>query len=91
MAVSLTFQMVGADLDRVFAEDDPYFRRYAAKGIAEGRLHKDLAQLYLMRSFHADTVFCNSVAIRGVDGTDPRDVTRATQEGRRRCHQLAAF
>lgn len=91
MAVTLSFFMEGADWDRVFAENDPYFRRYAAKGIAEGRLHPHLAQLYLMKGFHPGTVFCNSVAIRGVDGTDPADVTRATQEGRRRCLQLAQF
>lgn len=91
MAVSLTFQMVGADLDRVFAGDDPYFRDYASVGIAEGRLHPDLHQLYLMRGFHADTVFCNSVVVRGVDGTDPAQVGKAAQEGRRRCHQLAQF
>ncbi|SDE19879.1 FAD-dependent oxidoreductase [Ruegeria marina] len=91
MAVTLSFFMEGADWDRVFAENDPYFRRNAAKGIAEGRLHPHLAQLYLMKGFHLGTVFCNSVAIRGVDGTDPADVTRATQEGRRRCLQLAQF
>lgn len=91
MAVSLTFQMVGADLDRVFAGDDPYFKEYAAIGIAEGRLHPDLHQLYLMRGFHPDTVFCNSVVVRGVDGTDPEQVAKAAQEGRRRCHQLAQF
>ena len=86
MAVSLTFHMVGADTDAVFAEDDPYFRRFAARGIAEERLHPDLHKLYLMRGFHPGTVFCNTVTIRGVDGTDPAAVTRATQEGRRRCH-----
>ena len=91
MGVTLSFLMIDADWDRVFADDDPYFRRYAAKGIAEGRLHEHLHQLYLMKGFHRDTVFCNSVVIRGVDGTDPQDVARATQEGRRRCHQLAKF
>ena len=34
-------------------------------------------------------MFCNSVHVRGVDGTDPVAVGRATQEGRRRCYQLA--
>jgi hypothetical protein len=29
--------------------------------------------------------------MRGVDGADPASVTRATQEGRRRCHQVARF
>ncbi|MGR3614995.1 MAG: FAD-dependent oxidoreductase [Paracoccaceae bacterium] len=91
MAVTLSFLMEDADWSRVFAENDPYFRRYAEKGISEGRLHKHLAQLYLMKGFHPGTVFCNSVQIRGVDGTDPREVSRATQEGRRRCHQLADF
>lgn len=91
MAVSLTFLMVDAPWSEVFAEGDPYFRRHAARGVAEGRLHPDLAQLYMMKGFHPDTVFCNSVAIRGVDGTDPAAVARATQEGRRRCRQLAEF
>ncbi|MDJ1014871.1 MAG: FAD-dependent oxidoreductase [Paracoccaceae bacterium] len=91
MGVTVSFMMVGADWSRVFAENDPYFRRYAAKGIEEGRLHPDLHQLYLMKSFHPGSVFCNSVVIRGVDGTDPNSVAKAAQEGRRRCHQLAAF
>lgn len=91
MGVTLSFLMVNADWRHVFAENDPYFRRFAEKGIAENRLHPDLHQLYLMKSFHKDTVFCNSVVIRGVDGTNPQEVTKAAQEGRRRCHQLAEF
>ena len=91
MGVTLSFFMANADWDRVFADPDPYFREFAAKGIAEGRLHPDLAQLYLMRGFHAGMVFCNSVVVRDVDGTDPAAVSRATQEGRRRAHQLATF
>lgn len=91
MGVTLSFMMQGADWERVFAADDPYFTREAAAGIAAGLLHPDLAKLYLMRGFHPGTVFCNSVHIRGVDGTDPAQVTRATQEGRRRCRQLAQF
>ena len=91
MAVTLSFVMEGADWSRVFADGDPYFREHAARGIAEGRLHPDLHQLYLMKGFHENTVFCNSVAIRGVDGTRAEDVAEATQEGRRRCRQLAEF
>ncbi len=91
MGVTLSFMMIDANWEKVFAADDPYFRDYAAKGIAGGRLHEDLAMLYLMKGFHKDTVFCNSVVIRGVDGTNPEDVARATQEGRRRSHQLAQF
>jgi len=91
MGVTLTFMMMNANWDRVFSEGDPYFKHYAAKGIAEKRLHEDLAQLYLMKGFHKDSVFCNSVVIRNVDGTDPIAVNKATQEGRRRCLQLSQF
>ena len=91
MGVTLSFSMVGADWERVFAKDDPSFEEEAAFGVAQGLIHPDLAKLYLMKGFHPDTVFCNSVHIRGVDGTDPQAVARATQEGRRRCHQLARF
>ena len=91
MAVTISFFMMGVDWDRAFAEPDPYFERFSANGIAEGRLHRDLSKLYLMRGFHKGTVFCNSVHVRGVDGTDPAEVAAATQEGRRRCKQLAEF
>ena len=91
MAVTVSFHMVGVDWKTAFDHPDPYFESYAQKGIAEGRLHPDLAKLYLMRGFHKGTVFCNSVHIRGVDGTDPGAVVQATQEGRRRCHDLALF
>jgi FAD dependent oxidoreductase len=91
MGVTLSFMMVGADWTRVFADDDPYFERYAAVGVSNGQLHPDLAKLYLMRGFHDGNVFCNTVHIRGIDGTDPDAVSRATQEGRRRCRQVARF
>ncbi|WP_073248688.1 FAD-dependent oxidoreductase [Shimia gijangensis] len=91
MGVTLTFMMENADWDRVFAQNDPYFTSYAAKGIAEGRLHEDLGKLYLMKGFHQNTVFCNSVVIRGIDGTNPEAVAKGTQEGRRRAVQMARF
>lgn len=91
MGVTLSFSMLNAPWDQVFSNDDPYFKDHAAAGIAAGRLHPDLAKIYLMPAFHPDTVFCNSVHIRGVNGTDPQQVARATQEGRRRCFALAQF
>ncbi len=91
MAVTISFHMIGVDWTRAFADPDPYFEAYAARGVAEGRLHPDLARLYLMRGFHKGSVFCNSVHVRSVDGTDPVAVGAATQEGRRRCAQLAQF
>lgn len=91
MAVTVSFHMVGVNWATAFADPDPYFEKHAARGVAEGRLHHDLDRLYLMRGFHDGTVFCNSVHVRGVDGRDPIAVGAATQEGRRRCHQLAQF
>jgi hypothetical protein len=91
MGVTLSFLLVNAPWDTVFAEGDPYFTRHAERGVAAGRLHPDLARIYMMKGFHPDTVFCNSVIIRGVDGTQPDAITRATQEGRRRCRALVAF
>ena len=91
MAVTISFPMIGVDWQAAFAHPDPYFTEYASKGIAEGRLHPDLAKLYLMKAFHKGSVFCNSVHVRGIDGTDSVAVGNATQEGRRRCLQLAQF
>ena len=91
MGVTLSFLLVNAPWDVVFADPDPYFTSHARRGVADGRLHSDLAQLYLMRGFHRDTVFCNSVIIRDVDGRDADAIARATQEGRRRVAQLVAF
>jgi hypothetical protein len=91
MGVTLSFLLVNAPWDKVFAEGDPYFTRHAERGVASGRLHPDMARIYMMKGFHRDTVFCNSVIIRGIDGTQPAEVARATQEGRRRCRSLFAF
>ena len=91
MAVTISFHMIGVDWQAAFAHPDPYFTEYASKGIAEGRLHPDLAKLYLMKAFHKGSVFCNSVHVRGIDGTDSVAVGNATQEGRKRCLQLGQF
>ena len=91
MGVTLSFLLVNAPWDTVFAEGDPYFTRHAERGVASGRLHPDLSRVYLMKGFHRDTVFCNSVVIRGVDGTKPDEIAHATQEGRRRCRALVEF
>jgi hypothetical protein len=92
MGATLTFIMDNVDWDTVFTNnDDPYFTAYARKGIAEGKLHRDLHKLYIMKGFYEDTVFFNSVVINNFDGSDPDQVTSATGEARDRCHQLAEF
>lgn len=92
MAATLTFLMVNASWERIFQDDyDPYFKDIAAKGIKEGKLHPDLKKIYIMKGFHKDTVFFNTVNIKDVDGTDPLSVEKATYEARKRCHELARF
>lgn len=91
MAVSLTFFMVNVAVDKIEEYEDPYFTKYAQKGIATGRLHEDLHKIYWFPGFHNNTIFFNAVHIQGVDGTNPFDVTRATIEARIRTRQLANF
>jgi hypothetical protein len=91
MAVSLTFFMVNVEADKIEEYDDPYFTKYAQKGIASGRLHQDLHGIYWFPGFHKNTIFFNAVHIKDVDGTNPFDVARATIEARKRVRQLANF
>lgn len=92
MGVTLTFLMINAQWDKIFeGNDDPYFTEAATEGIKEGRLHEDLHKLYIMKGFYKDTAYFNSVTIKNVDGTDPQDIVRATNQGREICHQLARF
>ncbi|WP_258360941.1 FAD-dependent oxidoreductase [Moorella sulfitireducens] len=92
MGATLTFLMINTPWERIFEDNyDPYFKEIAAKGIKEGKLHPDLDKIYIMKGFHKDTVFFNTVNIKDVDGTDPLSIVRATNEARKRCHQLAKF
>jgi hypothetical protein len=92
MGATLTFIMDNVNWGTVLNNNnDPYFTAYARKGITEGKLHQDLHKLYIMKGFHEDTAFFNSVVINKFDGSDPDHVTRATCEARDRCQQLAEF
>ena len=92
MGVSLTFFLANVDWARAFTVgDDPYYTDYASRGIAEGRLHSTLAQIYMLRGFREGTVFFNTVTVPGVDGTSGAGVAMATQTARRRVMELARF
>ena len=92
MGASLTFFMANVDCDKAFADTtDPYYTKYAERGIAEGRLHRTLQQIYMVRGFRDGTVFFNTVTVPGVDGTSVDSVARATQTARRRVMELARF
>jgi hypothetical protein len=91
MGASLTFFMVNVEADKIEEYDDHYFTKYAEKGIKSGQLHEDLHRIYWFPGFHKNTIFFNSVHIRGVDGTKSSDVTKASIEARKRVRQLAEF
>ena len=91
MAVSLTFFTANVEVDKIDEYDDPYFEKYAQKGISSGRLHQDLHNIYWFPGFHKNTIFYNAVHIKDVDGTNPFDLAKATIEARKRVRQLAAF
>lgn len=91
MAVSLTFFMGNVEVDKIEEYDDPYFTKYAQKGISSGRLHEDLHKIYWFPGFHDNTIFFNAVHIKDVDGTNPFDVTGAAIEARKRVRRLGNF
>ena len=61
MAVSLTFFMVNVEVDKIDEYDDPYFTKYAQKGITTGHLHEDLHKIYWFPGFHNNTILLNAV------------------------------
>lgn len=92
MGASMTFFMVDVDWDTVFHDNyDHFFREYAKKGIEAGKIHKDLDNIYVITGFHKNTMYFNSVIIRNVDGSEPLDITKASIEARKRCHELIKF
>lgn len=92
MGSTLTFTMENAKWDEIFKDGfDPYFRKYTKPAIKKGLIHEDLEMLYLMKAFHQDTVYFNSVIVTGIDGMDQDSIDRGTQEGRKRCFELKDF
>lgn len=92
MGATLTFFMENVDWAQAFADhSDPYFTRYAAQGIAEGRLPETLRQIYLLKGLREGSVYFNTVTVTGVDGSDSRSVNEATVKARRQVLALASF
>lgn len=92
MGASLTFFMEQVDWDKAFAEsDDPYFTKYAEKGIAENRVHESIPQIYMLKGFREGSVFFNTVTVTGVDGRDSQSVLSGTRVARERVMELSKF
>jgi hypothetical protein len=92
MGASMTFIMDSVNWEKAFRNnEDPYFTTYAAMGIAEGRLHEDLHKIYIMKGFHQNTAFFNSVVISNVNWNNQLETAIAANEARKRSLQLAQF
>ena len=92
MGGSLTFFMENVDWEVAFLNsDDPYFTKYAKKGIKEGRIDKSIAQIYMLKGFREGSVYFNTVTVTGLDGRDPVNVLKSTNIARKRALKLAEF
>lgn len=92
MGASLTFMMENVDWDRAFEDtSDPYIEEYAKKGIQQGKIHKSIPQIYMLKGFRKGSVFFNTVTVTGIDGTDPQSVLKGTVIARKRALELAKF
>lgn len=92
MGASLTFMMENVDWEKAFEDtSDPYIEKYAKKGIEEGKIHKSIPQIYMLKGFKKGSVFFNTVTVTGVDGTDPQSVLQGTVTARKRALELAKF
>ncbi len=92
MGATLTFFMENVDWAQAFADhSDPYFARYARRGIAQGRLPETLRQIYMLKGLRQGSVYFNTVTVTGVDGSNARSVNEATMKARRQVLALASF
>ena len=92
MGATLTFFMENVDWAKAFADAaDPYFTRYAERGIAGGRLPATLPQIYMLKGLRPGSVYFNTVTVTGVAGSDMCSVASATLRARRQVLALASF
>ncbi len=92
--VSLMFMMCDADLDRINQyrreSRDMQLRKLVADAVAAGEMEpfEDKLMGFMRDPTTPHIIYVNFTAIRRVDATDPRDMTRAEIEGRRQAAQL---
>ncbi|WP_181348073.1 FAD-dependent oxidoreductase [Thalassobacillus sp. CUG 92003] len=92
MGATLTFLMQNVDQNKAFdGVEDPFRRELVKQGIEENRLDEDMYNIYMMPGFRPDTVYFNSIHIKGIDGTNPKEVQEGTIEARKRAYELIKF
>ncbi|MBC7287461.1 MAG: FAD-dependent oxidoreductase, partial [Armatimonadetes bacterium] len=92
--VSLMFMMCDVDMERINEyrrSGDWELRKLVADAVAAGEMEPFESKLmgFLQDPAIPHVMYVNFTAVRGVDATNPRDMTRAEIEGRRQAKQLA--
>lgn len=92
MGASLTFFMEKVDWQKAFKDSsDPYFTSYAKEGIREGKIHKSLAQIYMVKGFREGSVYFNTVTVADLDGLEIDSIVEASNIARKRVYELGEF
>ncbi len=94
MAATVVFSLANVDTDKAFAykKEDPRFEKALARAEADGVfVHPDDKLGNFVTVLREGTVFCNSVRVRDIDGTNVEDLTKAELESRVRILQQLEF
>lgn len=94
MAANVVFSLANVDTDKALAykKEDPRFEKALALAKKDGVfVHPDDKLGNLVSVLRKGTLFCNSVRVRDVNGTDVEDLTHAELESRIRILQELEF
>ena len=94
MGVTIVFNMGGVDTDayKEYAAQDPDFKKAKERAANDGfEVNEDDKYTSIHLGMRPNSLFMNSVRVRGIDGTLVEDLTRAELEGRVRMMQQVNF
>ncbi|MEG1687986.1 MAG: FAD-dependent oxidoreductase, partial [Angelakisella sp.] len=94
MASTVVFSLANVDTERAMAykEQDPRFEKAIARAAQDGVfVHPDDKMGNFVSVLRERTIFCNSVRVRDIDGTNVEDLTKAELEARIRILQQLIF
>lgn len=94
MGVTIVYNVGGVDVEKYMAyvKDDPGLAKAVAKAHSEGQLISDDDKLTsIHKGMRPNSLFMNSVRVRGIDGTDADSLTKAELLGRVRMMEELEF
>lgn len=94
MATTVVFNAGGVDTEKFFAykQTDPTFEAALEKARQNGDfVHPDDKLVNICPGLRTGTLFCNTVRVRDIDGTNVEDLTKAELEARVRILQQMNF